>query len=177
MATKQPTPNHTSSSLSSLPPAALQSLRQAFTLLDADSDGQISASDLTSMLGQLGEALAPSTLQNTYFPSTLPKPFTLPAFITLLSQAMNGLSEKEDLMQAFEAFDEHDDGVADMGELMEALTTEGERMTREEVERAVSGGFVKRRGLKQLGRGGGEGEVFEYGRWVGMVAGEGEEKK
>jgi Ca2+-binding EF-hand superfamily protein len=129
------------------------------------------------MLGQLGETLSASTLNSTYFPPSLPKPFTLPAFITLLSQAMNGLSEKDDLMQAFEAFDEHDDGVADMGELMEALTTEGERMTREEVERAVGGGFVKRKGLKQLGRSGEGGEVFEYGRWVGMVAGEGEDKK
>src|SRR5690606_34185523 len=103
-ASKTP-PHTTSTSLSTLPPNALQSLRQAFTLLDADSDGQISTTDLLNLLGQLGETLPTHTLNSTYFPPTLPKPFTLPAFITLLSQAMSGLSDKEDLITAFEAFD------------------------------------------------------------------------
>lgn len=70
-------------------------------------------------------------------------------------------------MAAFEAFDENDDGMVDVEELRSALTGMGERMSSEDVDRALKG-FTRRKGLK---RGGGGGDVFRYREFVDLLAG------
>jgi myosin regulatory light chain 12 len=70
-----------------------------------------------------------------------------------------------DLLAAFEAFDENDDGCVDVEELRSALTGMGERMTDEEVDRAMKG-FTKRRGLRGK-------DEFGYREFVGLLQGKG----
>lgn len=80
------------------------------------------------------------------------------------------LSPPEELLSAFEAFDEFDDGTVDLRELKMAVMSRGGGiggMTDEEVEEAVKG-FKRRRGLRKEGGGG---EIFQYREFVGALAG------
>lgn len=77
------------------------------------------------------------------------------------------------MLAAFEAFDENDDGVVDVGELKAALGGVGERMSEREVEDVVRG-FTRRGGLKKGER---RGEVFSYRQFVETLAGKGQEEE
>lgn len=90
------------------------------------------------------------------------------------------------MLNAFAAFDDHDSGEIDVGELKDALMhtapEAGEKgVSAREVEE-VLGGFVGRRafGKEMKGAGGvgggGRGEVFRYREWVGGLMGA-EDKK
>lgn len=88
------------------------------------------------------------------------------------------------MINAFAAFDDHDGGEIDVGELKDALLhtapEPGERgVSAREIEE-VLGGFVGRKAfgkeMKSGGGGGGRGEVFRYREWVGGLTG-GEDKQ
>lgn len=81
-------------------------------------------------------------------------------------------------MSAFEAFDDNDDGTIDVAELREALTGMGERMSEQDVDRALKG-FTKRRALGRgvSNSGGFGGDVFRYRDFVDVLSGKEEEKE
>ncbi|KAF8475586.1 hypothetical protein BDZ91DRAFT_709958 [Kalaharituber pfeilii] len=174
-------PTHTGSGGSDythLPPSLLHTLRSSFLFIDKDSDGTISNADLTATLASLSQPTTSSNLQ-TYF-AAAPSPLNLASYLTHLSSYLGELSAEDELLMAFEAFDDGDDGTVDVSELREALMNTGEvgdRMGEEEVERAIRG-FVKKRGLKSRGGlGGGSGDRFGYREWVGMVCGKGDDEE
>ena len=73
----------------------------------------------------------------------------------------------------FEAFDENGDGTADVDELRNALTGMGDRMSPEDVDRALRG-FTRKRGLNKSAAERGApttGEVFRYREFVDLLAG------
>ncbi|KAI5789195.1 hypothetical protein FPQ18DRAFT_342086 [Pyronema domesticum] len=152
-----------SGSLNTLSPAQISQLKESFSLLDKDGDGILSPQDLASMLSSLGLDSSPSSI-NAYL-SSAPSPFNLASYLTHSSQQLSLLAPMSDLLAAFEAFDENDNGCVDVEELRLALTSMGERMTDEEVDRAMKG-FTKRRGLR--GR-----DEFEYREFVGLLQGKG----
>lgn len=88
------------------------------------------------------------------------------------------------MINAFAAFDDHDGGEIDVGELKDALLhtapDPGERGVNAREIEEVLGGFVGRKAfgkeIKGGGGGGGRGEVFRYREWVGGLMG-GEDKK
>lgn len=81
-------------------------------------------------------------------------------------------------MSAFEAFDDNDDGTINVAELREALTGMGERMSEQDVDRALKG-FTKRRALGRGANSSGSfgGEVFRYRDFVDVLSGKEEEKE
>lgn len=81
-------------------------------------------------------------------------------------------------MSAFEAFDDNDDGTIDVAELREALTGMGERMSEQDVDRALKG-FTKRRALGRGTNNNGSfgGDVFRYRDFVDVLSGKEEEKE
>lgn len=80
-------------------------------------------------------------------------------------------------MSAFEAFDDNDDGTIDVAELREALTGMGERMSEQDVDRALRG-FTKRKALGRGANSGGfGGDVFRYRDFVDVLSGKEEEKE
>lgn len=84
-------------------------------------------------------------------------------------------------MNAFAAFDDHDGGEIDVGELRDALLhtapDPGERGVSAREMDEVLGGFLGRKAFgKEMkggggGGGGGRGEVFRYREWVGGLMG------
>lgn len=154
-----------SGALNQLSAVQISQLKESFTLLDKDGDGVISPEDLGAMLASLGLDASPAAVSQHL--SAAPSPFNLASYLTHLSQHLSLLSPVGDLMAAFEAFDENDDGIVDVEELKSALTGMGERMSSEDVDRALKG-FTRRKGLK---RGGGSGDVFRYREFVDLLAG------
>ncbi|PWW75355.1 EF-hand [Tuber magnatum] len=150
----------------------IQELKESFQMLDKDGDGIIGKEDLGAMLGSLGQDSTP-TIINAHL-SSVPTPFNLASYLTHLSQHLSLLTPGPDLLSAFAAFDDNDDGTIDVAELTEALTSMGERMSEADIERALKG-FTKRRAL---GRGQTHGgDVFRYRDFVDVLSGKEEEKE
>ena len=136
-------------------------------------------SPLTHRAGQDASTAATSR----FFPPGAPQTLPLPTFLATLSSLLAPLSSRKELTNAFAAFDDHDSGEIDVGELMDALLhtapDPGERGVNAREVEEVLGGFVGRRAFgKEMkgGGGGGRGEVFRYREWVGGLMG-GEDKK
>ncbi|KAL7276084.1 hypothetical protein RUND412_000931 [Rhizina undulata] len=141
----------------------IQELKESFQMLDKDGDGNINEADLAAMLSSLGQDPTPSIISDHL--SSVQYPFNLASYLTHLSQHLSLLTPREDLLSAFAAFDDNDDGTVDVGELVDALTTMGQRMSDEEVENALRG-YTKRRFVD-----GKVEEVFRYRDFVDVLAG------
>ncbi|EPS43825.1 hypothetical protein H072_2099 [Dactylellina haptotyla CBS 200.50] len=141
----------------------IQELRESFQVLDKDGDGVISRDDLSAMLNSLGQE-PNSALLSTYL-SNVPSPFTLAAYLTTLTTHLSALSPRDDILAAFAAFDDNDDGVVNLDLLKEALADMG--MREDEVEKACRGWTNK----KGLGMGG---DKFRYREFVDTVCGKAE---
>ncbi|KAH8155634.1 uncharacterized protein LAJ45_00644 [Morchella importuna] len=155
----------------------IQELKESFQMLDKDGDGVIGNDDLAAMLSSLGQEPTSSTLSAHL--SSVPTPFNLASYLTHLSQHLSLLTPGPDLLSAFEAFDDNDDGTIDVAELKEALTGMGERMSDEDVDRALKG-FTKRRALARGAANHSSnygGEVFKYRDFVDVLSGKEEEKE
>jgi Ca2+-binding EF-hand superfamily protein len=162
-------------------------MREGFQILDRDNDGLVNREDVIDMLSQLGQPASASDIA-PFFPPGAPQTLPLPTFLATLSSLLEPLSQQTELLNAFAAFDDHDSGEIDVGELRDALLNTapegGEKgVSGREVDE-VLGGFVGRRafgkenlGAKIGGGSGGRGEVFRYREWVGGVMGGGEEKE
>jgi Ca2+-binding EF-hand superfamily protein len=175
--------------LSKLPPQLLHSMREAFSVLDSNSAGYITASSVMETLSSLG--LQDSINPSAFFPPGQPHQLSLPQFLNQLANILVALSPQQELLNAFAAFDDDDSGQVDIAELSDALLNTaqdpGERaLTEKDIERALDG-FTGRRvftrnavgiaGVKGLGPGPGNGltrksgDVFRYQEFVGNLAG------
>ncbi|KAF2271024.1 EF-hand [Lojkania enalia] len=164
-----------SDTLTKLPPQLLHSMRESFSVLDRDNDGNVNSADVADMFSQLGLAGTPSTLA-TYFPGGA-HTMNLATYLNALSDLLSGLSHPNELSAAFEAFDDEDDGQIDLAELKDALLhtapEPGERkLTEREIDMVVEG-FSGRRAFGKGGKGLGRGEVFRYQEFVASITGGG----
>ncbi|KAF4554255.1 EF-hand domain-containing protein 3 [Elsinoe fawcettii] len=170
-----------SGNYSHIPPALLRSMRESFEVLDTSSSNTISRSDLSSILEQLGLDASPSSL-NSFFPASGPSTLNLAKFLDQLTEPMRELSEKEELMAAFAAFDVDDSGQIDLSELRDAVLRTapeagmGARLSEREVD-GILGEFAGRRAFGAKGVSGKEvgarGEVFRYRDFMVSVGGMG----
>jgi Ca2+-binding EF-hand superfamily protein len=176
-------------SLSKLPPQLLHSMREAFSVLDSNSTGYVTASSVMETLSSLG--LQDSINPSSFFPPNQPQQISLPQFLNQLANTLVPMSPQQELLNAFAAFDDDDSGQIDIAELRDALLNTaqdpGERaLTERDIERALDG-FTGRRvfarnavgiaGVKGLGSGAGNGsarkngDVFRYQEFVGNLTG------
>lgn len=179
--------------MSKLQPAQIRELREGFSVLDRDSDGQVGREDVADMLTQLGtyptsynaglhansnSGLPANTSDVTaFFPPSSSQTVTLPTFLNSLAGLLASLSPPSELLSAFSAFDEDDSGQVDLAELRDALLhtapEPGDKaLTEREVDKVMNG-FTGRRAFgKHTGGGMGKrGEVFKYQEFVANVAG------
>ncbi|PNS15279.1 Calmodulin [Sphaceloma murrayae] len=164
---------------SHIPPPLLRSMRESFEVLDTTSSNTISRTSLTSILEQLGLDASPSSL-NTFFPPSGPSTLSLAQFLDMLTEPMRELSEKEELIAAFAAFDVDDSGQIELGELREAVLRTapeggmGARLSEREVD-GILGEFAGRRAFGARGISGkevgGRGDVFRYRDFMAGING------
>ncbi|KAK7750689.1 hypothetical protein SLS62_007389 [Diatrype stigma] len=179
--------------LSQLQPTQVRTLRDAFQILDRDSDGVVNREDVADMLGQLGLPTTPSDLA-AFFPPDEAPTMTLAVFLNSIAASLALMSPSAELLSALSAFDDDDSGQVDLGELREALLhTPPEAdigggaapppLTPAEVNKIVrdfSGrrAFSKHAVAATSGTGGGgaaarRGEVFRYRDFVNSIVGGG----
>ncbi|KAK0559895.1 hypothetical protein OC844_004097 [Tilletia horrida] len=145
----------------------IQGFKEAFSLIDQDADGLITRADLEGMLGNLGlgqaspggigegsgsgsgssagvERLMKAAPLRDGGEGTETINFT--QFLTMFGEHLAELDEAHDLIEAFECFDERDEGVIETGEMRYWLSEVGDRMTDKEIDRLLSGPFLDRSG-------------------------------
>lgn len=67
-------------------------------------------------------------------------------FLTLMGEKLSGTDPEQEIMAAFECFDEKRAGMLDAEELREFLTTMGDRFTDDEVDIMFKGAPVDKNG-------------------------------
>lgn len=161
------------STMSKLQSAQVRELREGFQILDRDSDGVVGRDDIVDMLSQLGLPSGPSDIA-PFFPASQPQTTTLPAFLTSISTLLSELSPSSELLSAFSAFDDDDNGQVDLNELRDALLHTAPEpgdapLTDREINK-ITDGFSARRAFTK-GAMGKRGEVFKYQDFVAAVSG------
>ena len=125
-------------------------------MIDTDSDGLITPSDLTTMLTNLGLPSTQATLQSYFKPGSQGVNFT--QFLTMFGEHLAELDDERVLMEAFECFDEKDVGKIDAQELRFWLSQVGDKMSDREIDRLLSGPFMDK-----------SGKMFDYKAFVEAV--------
>ena len=171
--------------LARLPTQLLHNLRESFSVLDSDSTGSVDAASVAETFRSLG--LQESNLSQ-FFPPGHAQQLSLPQYLNQLADLLVGLSAPQELMNAFSAFDDDDNGQIDVAEMRRAIIATphdaGERqLTERDIDAAMSG-FTGRRTLGKGATGisgvrsvnsmvtkGSGGDVFRYREFVGNLTG------
>ena len=167
--------NNSTDILSHLPHAQLRSMRESFQVLDDKNAGSITAANVGAMLQQLGLDASPATL-STFFPPNSPNSMTLAAYLNHLASLFLPLSNREELLMAFAAFDDDDSGQVDLNELKDAIMCTapgpGDRTIADKEFDGIVEGFKGRRAFGKSNAGGlSRGEVFKYRDFVAGIVG------
>ncbi|KAK9352541.1 hypothetical protein V1523DRAFT_413633 [Lipomyces doorenjongii] len=101
----------------------ISQIKESFTMLDNDRDSIVSSADLEQMLTSLGQYPSSQTISDMM--ARMPSPLQFPSYLTAMSSILCQFSSKEELMNAFSAFDDDDSGQADIQELRDALIEAG----------------------------------------------------
>ncbi|KAK0455943.1 hypothetical protein EV421DRAFT_1749565 [Armillaria borealis] len=148
----------------------IQQFKEAFQLIDHDKDGWVGESDLKEIFGSLGIQPSPEMMQELL----LSRPgetivgergvnFTM--FLTMMSERLFEFDPEQELVEAFECFDENDSGLVKVEEMRKWLSELGDRMDDREIDRLLKGPFTDRQGN------------FNYREWVKVLRINGEEEE
>ncbi|KAG6832538.1 hypothetical protein H0H92_000167 [Tricholoma furcatifolium] len=145
----------------------IQQFKEAFQLIDHDKDGWVSEKDLQEIFSSLG--ITPSKAMIEELLSARPgggggrvsysedRGINFTMFLTMMSERLFEFDTEGELVEAFESFDENDSGMVKVDEMRKWLKEVGERMSDEEIDRLVKGGFTDRAGN------------FNYREWVKVL--------
>jgi len=137
--------------------AQVRQFKEAFSLIDQDSDGLITSADLTAMLTSLGQPPNQSLMNqllsfsprggSSLNPNESPaagKGINFTMFLTMMGEHLLELDPPDEMLEAFACFDETDDGTIRTKELRYWLGEVGDKMTEEEIDRLLSPPFTDR---------------------------------
>jgi Ca2+-binding EF-hand superfamily protein len=119
--------------------------KEAFSIMDHDSDGFIDREDLKDMLASLGQN--PSEAYIDAMINEAPGSINFTMFLTLMGEKMSGTDPEHEILNAFECFDEEGNGRINADQLREYLTTMGDRLTDDEVDILFKGDMLDRHGF------------------------------
>ncbi|KAL2201581.1 hypothetical protein P885DRAFT_65811 [Corynascus similis CBS 632.67] len=162
--------------LSQLQPSQVRTMREAFQILDRDSDGVVNREDVADMLNQLGLPSNAGDISQ-FFPPSTPQTMTMALFLNSIASSLAALSPSSELLSAFSAFDDDDSGQIDVAELRDALLHTApeagqEPLTALDVEKVIAGFTGRRAFSKSTAAGlGKRGEVFRYQDFVNTIVG------
>jgi len=151
-------------------PPQVQQFKEAFSLIDQDGDGIVTEPDLLTMFGSLGIAPDKKLLNDLLsarpgrnavgYPSLIEsktKGVNFTMFLTMMGEHLLELDSEAELLEAFESFDENDDGKVKCDEIRKWLSEVGDRMDQFEIDKLLKGPFTDRQGY------------FNYREWVKVL--------
>ncbi|ORX84589.1 EF-hand [Anaeromyces robustus] len=106
--------------------------KEAFSMFDHDSDGFVDKEDLKDMLASLGQNPTEEYIDGMI--NEAPGNINFTMFLTLMGEKMNGTDPENEIIQAFECFDDEKTGFINPDDLREYMTTMGDRFTDEEID-------------------------------------------
>jgi len=125
-------------------------LKEVFMLFDRDEDGVLSFQELQLVMKSMGQRPSEESLLESvrevsedYIYDTL----EFNEFLQMMSKQQENEHTRTDLMSAFRIFDEDDDGCIHAGDLVDVLTTFGEKLTKSEAKKLVQTADKREGGL------------------------------
>jgi len=106
--------------------------KEAFSMIDHDNDGFIDKEDLKDMLSSLGQNPTDEYIDEML--AEAPGAINFTMFLTLMGEKLSGTDPENEIIQAFECFDENGTGFINARDLREFMTTMGNRFTQEQVD-------------------------------------------
>ena len=113
--------------------------KEAFSLFDKDGDGTITTKELGTVMRSLGQNPTEAELQDMINEVDADGNGTIdfPEFLTMMARKMKDTDSEEEILEAFKAFDENDDGFISAAEARNVLTKLGEKLTDEEADLTI----------------------------------------
>ncbi|KAF5374585.1 hypothetical protein D9757_010157 [Collybiopsis confluens] len=156
-------------------PPQIQQFKEAFQLIDHDKDGWVNESDLKEIFSSLGITPTPSTLSSllssrpgdtgigttitttTSSLSSSDKGINFTMFLTMMSERLFEFDTEPELIEAFESFDENDNGTVRVEDMKKWLAELADRMNEQEIDKFLKGPFTDRQGN------------FNYREWIKVL--------
>ncbi|KAK7680582.1 hypothetical protein QCA50_016364 [Cerrena zonata] len=157
-------------------PPQIQQFREAFSLIDHDGDGIVNEQDLKHIFTSLGITPSKKTMDDllaerpgdyrgsvphsrvsSYEADSNDRGITFPMFLTMMGEHLYDFDTEQELLAAFECFDENDSGLVKSDEIRKWLGDVGERMDSTEIDKFLKGPFTDRQGN------------FNYREWVKVL--------
>ncbi|KAI8364332.1 hypothetical protein EDC96DRAFT_511353 [Choanephora cucurbitarum] len=124
--------------------AQVMEFKDAFSIMDTNSDGLVDVNDLKVTFERLGQPATTEEIEAMMGDATGPINFTV--FLTLMADKMADTDSENTILKAFSAFDEDRNGKINAAYLRECMTTMGDRFTDEEVDIMFKGSVVDEEG-------------------------------
>ncbi|ODQ67419.1 calmodulin [Nadsonia fulvescens var. elongata DSM 6958] len=113
--------------------------KEAFSLFDKNSDGQITSKELGTVMRSLGQNPSESELADMINEVDADGDGTIdfPEFLTMMARKMKDTDSEEEIREAFKVFDRDNSGSISAQELKHVMTSIGEKLTDEEIEEMI----------------------------------------
>ncbi|KAI0095209.1 EF-hand protein [Irpex rosettiformis] len=159
-------------------PPQIQQFREAFSLIDHDNDGVVNEQDLKHIFTSLGITPTKTILDDlladrpgdrrgssvgvqsrvaSLEADSNDRGITFPMFLTMMGEHLYDFDAENELLEAFECFDENDTGSVKCDEVRGWLGDVGEKMDQREIDKLLKGPFTDRQGN------------FNYREWVKVL--------
>ncbi|KAJ3713120.1 hypothetical protein EV361DRAFT_800670 [Lentinula raphanica] len=143
----------------------IQQFKEAFQLIDHDKDGWVNESDLREIFTSLGITPTQAMLDNllssrpgdTSSISSVDKGINFTMFLTMMSERLFEFDTEPELLEAFESFDENDNGTVRVEDMRKWLSELADRMNEQEIDKFLKGPFTDRQGN------------FNYREWIKVL--------
>ncbi|KAF1806588.1 hypothetical protein V8B55DRAFT_1457898 [Mucor lusitanicus] len=120
--------------------AQVMEFKDAFSIMDTNSDGLVDIHDLKVTFERLGQPATNEEIELMMGDATGPINFTV--FLTLMADKLADTDPENTILKAFSAFDDNRNGKINADYLRECMTTMGDRFTDEEVDIMFKGSVV-----------------------------------
>ncbi|KAG1456013.1 hypothetical protein G6F56_006932 [Rhizopus delemar] len=124
--------------------AQVMEFKDAFSIMDTNSDGLVDINDLKVTFERLGQPATEEEIKEMMGDATGPINFTV--FLTLMADKLADTDTENTILKAFSAFDDNRNGKINADYLRECMMTMGDRFTDEEVDIMFKGSVVDEEG-------------------------------
>eukprot|EP01118_Nematostelium_gracile_P002716 TRINITY_DN1297_c0_g1_i1.p2 TRINITY_DN1297_c0_g1~~TRINITY_DN1297_c0_g1_i1.p2 ORF type:complete len:159 (-),score=48.66 TRINITY_DN1297_c0_g1_i1:86-562(-) len=114
----------------------VEELKLAFDLFDEASNGYLTKSDLKAVLEKFGLRFSSTELDEMFKEAdvTGSGKIGFPEFMSMMARRMKQTDTEDELLEAFRVFDPYNEGFIPEKEFTTALTSMGDKLTKDELE-------------------------------------------